>query len=66
MPKLISPAEAERMAKKGEIGPRQWKNIQPLITRTPPKPCLVPESDKRPAIEFNTADEFDALEGDLF
>lgn len=66
VPKLISPAEAERMAKKGEIGPRQWKNIQPLITRTPPKPCLVPESDKRPAIEFNTADEFDALEGDLF
>lgn len=66
VPKLISPSEAERMAKKGEIGPRQWKNIQPLITRTPPKPCLVPESDKRPAIEFNTADEFDALEGDLF
>lgn len=66
VPKLISPAEAERMAKKGEIGPRQWKNIQPLITRSAPKPCLVPESDPRDAIEFNTADEFDVLEGDLF
>ena len=67
VPKLISPTEAERRAKAKEIGPRQWAHIQALITRSEPKPCLVPAGDPRPALTFNIADDFiDEDAGDLF
>lgn len=60
-PKLISPTAAERAAKKGEIGPRQWKTIQQFIRRSEGKPALVPESDPREALQFVVADDFEDL-----
>ena len=47
--KLISPTSAEKLAKAGDIGPRQWPKLQQLITRPDGKPTVVPMSDKRDA-----------------
>lgn len=58
---LVSPTVAEKAFKRGDIGPRQWREIQHLIVRSDGKPTLAPESDKRPAIEFNPRDDFDVL-----
>lgn len=59
--KVISPAAAEKLAKAGTIGKRQWPKLQALITRSEGKPCLAPESDPRPA--WNAADDFEKVEG---
>ena len=59
--KVISPAAAEKLAKAGTIGKRQWPKLQQLITRAEGKPCLAPESDPRPA--WNAADDFEKVEG---
>lgn len=48
---LISPTKAEKLAKDGAIGPRQWPKLQTLITQADGKPSVAPESDKRKAIE---------------
>lgn len=63
---LISPTSAEKLAtgKKGGpepvIGPRQWKKLQPLITRASGKPHVAPASDPRPALAATpVADDFD-------
>lgn len=60
---LISPTTAEKLAKAGTIGPRQWPKLQELITQSDGKPHVAPKSDKRPAIVVQaTADEFDSIE----
>jgi hypothetical protein len=48
--KLISPTSAEKLAKAGTIGPRQWPKLQGLITQNEGKPHVAPESDSRPAL----------------
>lgn len=56
---LISPTSAEKLAKAGTIGPRQWPKLQTLITQGEGKPSVAPESDKRPALVVApTADDF--------
>lgn len=54
--KLISPTDAEKLLKST---PRRWSKVQPLITRSPGKPSVAPESDKRPALSLDN--EFEAL-----
>lgn len=62
---IISPTTAEKLAKAGTIGPRQWPKLQELITQSDGKPHVAPASDKRPAIVVQaTADEFDTLTDD--
>ena len=58
--KLITPPQAEKLAKAGDIGPRQWPKLQALITQGEGKPHVAPESDPRPAITVAaTPDDFD-------
>jgi len=60
--KVISPTTAEKLAKDGTIGPRQWPKVVELITQSEGKPSVAPESDKRPAlVKSAAADEFDDL-----
>ena len=63
--KLISPTTAEKLAKSGAIGPRQWPKLQEMITQSNGKPSVAPASDKRPALVIKpVADEFDAVTDD--
>lgn len=65
---LISPTTAEKLAKAGDIGPRQWPKLQEMITQADGKPSVAPVSDKRPALVMKpVVDEFDNEEdmGDL-
>ncbi|OXE36623.1 MAG: hypothetical protein CGW95_06535 [Phenylobacterium zucineum] len=48
--KLISPTTADKLAKAGTIGPKQWEKVQQLITQSEGAPSVAPESDKRPAL----------------
>jgi hypothetical protein len=60
--KLISPTTAEKLAKAGTIGPRQWPKLQSLITQSEGSPSVAPESDKRPALVIKpVAEEFEDL-----
>lgn len=57
---IVSPVTAEKLARAGAIGPRQWPKLQSLITQTDGKPSVAPESDKRPALVMAaTVDDFD-------
>lgn len=57
---VISPTTAERLAKAGEIGPRQWPKLSACITQPDGKPSVAPASDKRPAIAPRASeDDFD-------
>lgn len=47
--KTISPTQAERLAKAGAIGARQWARLEPLITQPDGGPQVAPDSDPRPA-----------------
>lgn len=47
---LISPTTADKLAKAGAIGPRQWPKLQGLITQSEGKPHVAPVSDSRPAL----------------
>lgn len=59
---LISPTTAEKLAKAGAIGPRQWPALKELITQPDGKPSVAPASDKRPAIAVTAdIDEFQAV-----
>lgn len=61
--KLISPTAAEKLAKAGKIGPRQWKKLQDQYAQSPGKPSVAPADDKRPAITVAaTADDFAVLD----
>jgi hypothetical protein len=63
--KLISPTTAEKLAKSGAIGPRQWPKLQDMITQSDGKPSVAPASDKRPALVIKpVADDFDAITND--
>ena len=48
--KLITPTAADKLHKNGDIGPRQWKKLQTLITQKEGEPCFAPDADPRPAI----------------
>lgn len=57
--KLISPTTAEKLAKAGTIGPRQWPKLKALITQADGKPHVAPVSDPRPALEMKpVTDDF--------
>lgn len=57
--KLISPTTADKLAKAGTIGPRQWPKLQGLITQSEGKPHVAPVSDSRPALVVTpVADDF--------
>lgn len=67
--KLISPTTAEKLTRmaasdgKAAIGPRQWQKLQALITQADGSPSVVPESDKRPALQIAPpADDFEVVE----
>lgn len=47
---LISPTDAERLAKTEVLGKRQWAKLQPLYDQVPTKPSIVPASDPRPPL----------------
>ncbi len=58
--KLISPTSADKLAKAGTIGPRQWPKVQTLITQKEGAPHVAPVSDSRPALTVKpVADEFE-------
>lgn len=60
--KLISPTTAEKLAKAGTIGPRQWPKLQALITQADGKPHVAPESDPRPALDLKPVTDDFAVE----
>lgn len=47
--------------------PKRWPLVEELIVQADGAPSVAPDSDKRPAINVTTADDFDAVEdgGDL-
>ena len=63
---LISPTTAEKRTaeyvggdgetRKPAIGPRQWKKLEPLITRAEGGLSVAPASDKRPAVQVAAGD----------
>jgi hypothetical protein len=58
--RLISPTSAEKLAKAGTIGPRQWPKAQALITQAEGKPHVAPVSDPRPPLSVTpVADLFE-------
>jgi hypothetical protein len=60
--KVISPTTAEKLAKAGTIGPRQWPQLQSLITQSDGGLSVAPASDKRPAASLvASAEAFDDL-----
>jgi hypothetical protein len=64
--KLISPTTAEKLAKAGDIGPRQWAKVIPLIVQRDGAPSVAPASDPRPAITVQpVAEAFEVQAGDL-
>ncbi len=60
--KLISPTTAEKLKKAETIGPRQWSKVESLIVRADGKPTVVPETDKRPALNLNPQNDFENLD----
>lgn len=60
--KLISPTSAEKLAKSGDLGPKQWAKVQELIHQPDGKPHVAPVSDSRPALAIAAkASEFDIV-----
>jgi len=60
--KVISPTTAEKLAKAGTIGPRQWPALKGLITQSEGGLSVAPASDPRPAASpVASADEFEAI-----
>ena len=60
-PKLVSPAQFEKLLTKGGYNPNERKEIMEGQTKTPSNQALVPETDKRPAIK-NAIEQFEAIE----
>lgn len=56
--KVISPTVAEKLLKES---PRRWAKLEALITQSDGKPSVAPESDKRPALVLDVADQFEDL-----
>lgn len=62
---LITPTKAEEMFKQGTLGERRWNRLREVITRSESKLLLVPESDKREAVDVITGlDLLDDLIGE--
>lgn len=60
--KLISPTQAEKLAKEGVIGPRQWPKLVDMVVQAEGKPTVVPVSDPRPALVMaQPVGDFDGL-----
>jgi hypothetical protein len=57
--KLISPTTAEKLVRKNVIGPRQAAKLTEIITQSPGRPSVAPDTDNRPA--YSVADGFDDL-----
>jgi hypothetical protein len=58
--KLISPTSAEKLAKSGDLGPKQWAKVQEFIHQPDGKPNVAPVTDPRPALAIAAkASEFD-------
>ena len=53
--KVISPTTADKLAKAGIVGPRQWPKVQALITQSEGGKSVAPEADKRPALDILAA-----------
>jgi hypothetical protein len=53
---VISPTTAEKLAKAGSLGARQWTKLQALIVQAEGRPSVAPASDKRPAISVAPVD----------
>lgn len=61
--KLISPTDAEKLAKKKVIGDAQWEKLQKQITRSPGAPSVAPAASERSAIKLTAvADDFDVVD----
>lgn len=63
--KVISPTTAEKLTKgdNAVIGPRQWVKLQTLITQADGAPSVVPDTDKRPALQIKPpAEDFEVVE----
>lgn len=58
--RLISPTSAEKLAKAGTLGAKQWKRLQTLITQAEGKPHVAPSTDKRPPLP-SVAEQFPVL-----
>lgn len=59
---LISPTTAEKLAKAGMIGPRQWPRLAAMIVQREGKPHVAHVSDKRPALTITpVTDDFTDL-----
>ena len=58
--RLITPTTAEKYAKWKRIGPTQWRKLSALLTQTEGKPSVVEESDPRPALVTDPAEDFSA------
>jgi hypothetical protein len=59
---LISPTTADKLAKAGDIGERQWPKLKALITQSEGKLHVAPVSDKREAVQVKPLDdEFSAV-----
>lgn len=57
---LISPTTAEKLAKAGELGGRQWKTLQKIVVQTTGKAHVAPATDPRPALQVTPAvDDFE-------
>ena len=59
--KIISPTTAEKLAKAGTLGDTQWDKLQAIIVRPEGKPSIATGNDPRPALSFNTVEDFDDI-----
>lgn len=60
--KVISPTTAEKLAKKGVIGKRQWPRLEALYAQSEGKASVAPVSDSRPALDVKpVVEEFDIV-----
>jgi len=57
---LISPTVAETLL---GAQPKRWDKVLPMITQAPGQPSVAPIDDKRAALVFAPADDFDAVPG---
>lgn len=55
---IISPTQAEKLIKKSIITDEQWAELSGLITRSEPKPLVTVETDKRPAYQAMSAEDY--------
>lgn len=55
---VISPTQAEKLIKKSIITDEAWAELSELITRSEPKPCVALETDKRPAYQAMSAEDY--------